>query len=443
MLRVYTPLNLAAAIVQAARQAVALKQDVQALSKHVKSAARVIGWLEYDHDDPQGRLEYVGQLVRQTGAQGVDDSIEDGLGCMTWADGATYAGEFRDGCLDGFGHETYTDGSTYKGQFARDSRQGLGVYSMQSGERYTGGWQNGERHGLGFFTLASQGHQIAVMGNFVAGELERQVVDDRKAEVLQIELNEVLNDTMEIAALARNLAPEIRDRAEEAHQKLLQKERMESTFAAAILGPRLEEVSASAGPDDPEARPATRPPKSYDSWETWLEHIDICHKTTKTVVSIKTEIFQISANMRKLGYDRPAKLLPLLADTEAFDSVVDSVGLKAKQSRSLWKAMEDLNVVLTPRSIGHEAARGPNFFEVDQKKMQQLAMLFERFCERRDRQNQPRMGTAGLHNALVYMNVPHEIEDLRKIMSRLDTNNDGDIDLEEFIMAATEIEQVR
>ena len=133
MLRVYTPLNLAAAIVQAARQAVALKQDVQALSKHVKSAARVIGWLEYDHDDPQGRLEYVGQLVRQTGAQGVDDSIEDGLGCMTWADGATYAGEFRDGCLDGFGHETYTDGSTYKGQFARDSRHGLGVYSMQSG----------------------------------------------------------------------------------------------------------------------------------------------------------------------------------------------------------------------------------------------------------------------------------------------------------------------
>jgi len=289
---------------QAARKAQALKQEVQALSEHVKSAARIIGWLEYDRDDPRGRLEYVGQLVRRLGDRDADDYVEDGLGCMTWTDGAEYAGEFRDGILDGFGHETYADGTTYKGQFENDNRHGLGVYSMQSGDRYSGKWEHGQKHGLGFCTLVSQGHHVPVLCSFVAGELEHKVIDDRKAETLHTEINETINDAMEIAGLARSLVPEIRVRAEEAHQKSLYEERereIESSFTAAILGPRLEHLTASAGPADPEARPSIRQPQSYDSWEPWIEHIELCHKPTRTVETIKNDIAKTAAKMRKLG----------------------------------------------------------------------------------------------------------------------------------------------
>ena len=190
---------------QAARKAHALKQEIQALSQHVKSAARIIGWFEYERDDPQGRLEYVGQLVRRIGDADADDHVEDGMGCMTWTDGATYAGEFRDGLLDGFGHETYADGTTYKGQFEKDNRHGLGVLSTPSGDRYSGQWEHGERHGLGFCTLASRGHHLPVLCSFVTGELERKVVDDRKAETLQTEIQETINDAMGTAYSAAQI----------------------------------------------------------------------------------------------------------------------------------------------------------------------------------------------------------------------------------------------
>ena len=142
-----------------------------------------------------------------------------------------------------------------------------------------------------------------------------------------------------------------------------------------------------------------------------------------------------------IGYERPAKLLPLLTDTEAFDVFADNVGLKAKQSRLLWKALGDLEVVLTPRSGSHEATRGPNVFEIDPDRLRQFKLLFERFCEKLDSQQRPRMGTVGLHNVLVYMNVPHTMDDLDRIMARLDANGDLHIDLEEFTVAVTEIEK--
>ena len=72
------------------------------LSDHVKRAAHVIGWLDFEADDPHGRFEYVGQLLREEDGD-EDDVVEDGLGCMTWLDGTNYAGEFQNGHLCGFG----------------------------------------------------------------------------------------------------------------------------------------------------------------------------------------------------------------------------------------------------------------------------------------------------------------------------------------------------
>ena len=67
---------------KATRTALRLKDEMHELMKHVTSYARVIGWLEFEHDDAQGRLEYIGQLIRED--DDGTDGAEDGLGHMTW-----------------------------------------------------------------------------------------------------------------------------------------------------------------------------------------------------------------------------------------------------------------------------------------------------------------------------------------------------------------------
>jgi len=54
---------------------------------------RVVGWLQFEHDDALGRSEYVGQVIRIDAA--TDDGTEDGLGYMTWTDDTTYAGDYN------------------------------------------------------------------------------------------------------------------------------------------------------------------------------------------------------------------------------------------------------------------------------------------------------------------------------------------------------------
>ena len=422
---------------QAARKATALKKNLHDLSKQVESAARVIGWLEFEDNDLHGRLEYVGQLLREEG-NGQDEELEDGLGCMTWTDGATFAGEFRKGHIDGFGHETYEDGSTYKGQFVKDQRHGVGVYTMQSGERYSGQWQSGNKHGLGVYTLRSVGHQEAALGNFVNGKLVGQIRDDHKAHELGVEVSEVINDAMEVAGLARSLVPKIREKAAEFHEDSVAQKSIRASVTAALLGPELQEISA--GPEDPDVGdPSKRRAKPHDSFELWLDYMNICHSTTKSVAKIHEDITVLSSNMRKHGFTSPSQLLPLLSDIEAFDDLVDNIPLPAKQSRKLWKALEDLNVILTPRI---ETTMGPNFFEVQPGKLNEFKKLFERFSEKRDWQNRLRMGTKGLHEALLFLDIPHEITQINGVMERLDINKDGDIDLEEFMVAVTEVEKM-
>jgi hypothetical protein len=178
---------------QAAKVASQLKEDMQQLSEMVTSASRVVGWLEFDHDDHKGRLEYVGQLLR---GDGDDEDVEDGLGVMVWKDGSSYAGEFRKGSLDGFGHETYGDGTTFKGQFAGDQRHGLGVFAMPSGQRYSGGWKEGERHGLALQSIERQAHKAYELVSFHHGVLELRVVDDNMKQALSLQMSEVINNAM-------------------------------------------------------------------------------------------------------------------------------------------------------------------------------------------------------------------------------------------------------
>jgi hypothetical protein len=113
----------------------------------------------------------------------------------------------------------------------------------------------------------------------------------------------------------------------------------------------------------------------------------------------------LATTIKKEGYETPAKLLPLLLDTDAYDSFTDAIKLKARHARLLWKALEDLDVIMTPRSIG---AKGPAAAEYkeDEEKMKQFQHLFQRCCDRTDEQGQPRMSMMGLHKAFVAMHVP-------------------------------------
>jgi hypothetical protein len=109
--------------------------------------------------------------------------------------------------------------------------------------------------------------------------------------------------------------------------------------------------------------------------------------------------------IKKKGYHTPAKLLPLLLDTDAYDSFTDAINLKARHARMLWRALEDLDVILTPRSIGTQGPAAAEY-EKDEEKMKHFQHLFQRCCDRTDEEGQPRMSMMGLHKAFVAMHVP-------------------------------------
>lgn len=122
---------------------------------------------------------------------------------------------------------------------------------------------------------------------------------------------------------------------------------------------------------------------------------------------INAQIQKIVGKIRKAGYPTPAKLLSLLSNVDAFDSFADTIGLKAKQARLLWKGLEDLDVVLTPRGTSDQSPqKGPQSFEIDEKRIATLQHLFQKFSDRTDpATGRPRMSIKALHKSLVDMNV--------------------------------------
>ncbi|MCL2082621.1 MAG: hypothetical protein FWH04_05225 [Oscillospiraceae bacterium] len=82
------------------------------------------------------------------------DGMLTGKGIYTWADGKIYEGDFVDGKRHGKGVYKSTSGSTYNGNFVCDKYQGKGVYTWASGNKYDGDWVDGNRHGKGVLTFA-------------------------------------------------------------------------------------------------------------------------------------------------------------------------------------------------------------------------------------------------------------------------------------------------
>ncbi len=107
------------------------------------------------------------------------------FGVMTWPDGCTYKGQWKDGKRNGQGRMTYASGNVYEGEWQDDCRSGHGVFKWTEGHVYEGEWQNDNRHGRGRMTYASgdvyegewlngnrhgQGRMTYASGNVYEGE---------------------------------------------------------------------------------------------------------------------------------------------------------------------------------------------------------------------------------------------------------------------------------
>lgn len=72
---------------------------------------------------------------------------------MTYANGDSYSGEFKNGKKDGDGTRTNLDGSFFKGQYRDDLPHGQGEIHWKDAEgkteKYKGGWKYGTFHGQG------------------------------------------------------------------------------------------------------------------------------------------------------------------------------------------------------------------------------------------------------------------------------------------------------
>ena len=288
------------------------------------------GWLHFDANDADGREEFVGELF--------DDS-EHGLGMMSWVDGTTYRGQFRDGKTSGFGHELYADSSSYKGEFANNLRHGFGVFVSPPGDQYKGEWLNGERHGRGIVSKTTEGQTKTVLGAFEGGDLVEILRDSFLEGELREKIDLVARQAMETAQKAKDLASEIRIQASSGGT------RVEKVNDDSILGPQFFGDSIDIeGAEQGDSFAAAETSKPHEHLHTWL----------RTVLPLNPEQAQkelvgIIDAILSQGFTKPEGLLHFLLDVDAFDAFVDSLRLKAGQARLLWKALQDLDVVITPR----------------------------------------------------------------------------------------------
>ena len=67
----------------------------------------------------------------------------NGQGTMTFADGATYSGEFKDDEFNGQGTYTFADGGTHTGAWKDGMPNGQGTATYANGTTYTGAFKDG------------------------------------------------------------------------------------------------------------------------------------------------------------------------------------------------------------------------------------------------------------------------------------------------------------
>jgi len=120
--------------------------------------------------DPRG-TKYVGEYR---------DGKRNGRGTQTWSDGPylghRYVGEYRDGKRHGYGTYSYPAGAVFEGEF-RDDQRFKGTYTFANGDKYVGEWRSGLRNGQGIEYRADG--TIFASGQWADGKLVNSYALDR------------------------------------------------------------------------------------------------------------------------------------------------------------------------------------------------------------------------------------------------------------------------
>ena len=105
--------------------------------------------LVFSSDKKQGNITYANG-AKYKGE--LKDGIPNGQGFLSLPDGGEYVGEFKEGIINGQGTFTFSDGRKYSGEFKEGKKHGQGIYTYPNGDKYTGGYKDGLKNGLGALT---------------------------------------------------------------------------------------------------------------------------------------------------------------------------------------------------------------------------------------------------------------------------------------------------
>jgi hypothetical protein len=86
--------------------------------------------------------------------QGDVASFNNCFGVVTYAGGARYQGEWRDGKRNGQGEYTFIGGNKYVGEYKDGKRSGRGTFTFTNGNKYVGEFKDGVQEGIGSLTFA-------------------------------------------------------------------------------------------------------------------------------------------------------------------------------------------------------------------------------------------------------------------------------------------------
>ena len=77
------------------------------------------------------------------------------FGTHTYASGAKYVGEYRDGKHHGHGTYTFANGDKYVGEYRDGKANGQGTYTDAKGDKYVGEFRDSKHHGQGTLMFAN------------------------------------------------------------------------------------------------------------------------------------------------------------------------------------------------------------------------------------------------------------------------------------------------
>mmetsp|Transcript_40423 Transcript_40423/g.49035 ORF Transcript_40423/g.49035 Transcript_40423/m.49035 type:complete len:194 (+) Transcript_40423:76-657(+) len=114
-----------------------------------------------------------GTMIYPTGDKYVGnldfDGTRKGKGVYTFANGASYDGEYLKNLKEGNGKFTYPDQSVYEGGWKEDLRSGQGTYTFPNGDTYKGGWEADKKHGDGEYQFKEAGSKFS--GTWAEGSI--------------------------------------------------------------------------------------------------------------------------------------------------------------------------------------------------------------------------------------------------------------------------------